>query len=288
MAKVQPQKSTASGITLSDEIENQQEIFIVLGNIGAGKTFFSASASNYMPKSLPAKKRTVLEDMLWMGFDAGAAAGFKHNKLSVPYLDIVQIMSDPDIYEHHGFTTRPPTITEALNIMHNLADDYIAEGKTHFLVVDTITTLDVMLLDHHRKVCKGDTNTYAKYDLNLAAHSEHHNRNKATGINVIYNCHSRAVGESPSQKDKNVSVLVVGGSRFIPDITGRAPAIYKRDASAQIVIAATKRPKVPGLSRKVYIGYNDIGWEGKNRYEGLLPDEMEPNLGKILEIIKKG
>lgn len=287
MAKPATKKSTRAkspasknglpeGVTYTDDETDDQEVILIVGKIGAGKTFTAASASQC--RTRPAGKEpkmTDLEDMFWGEADAKACAGFKHNNLKVRRYNFAKEMARTG-----------KSITYVIQkFMEKIAAMWHEDLK---VVLDTPTGLDALMFTDNFKKYRNHPNHHEVYKQNLGDHAILTQDLKALGTHLIYACHGRAfAGDS----DKEIVVKLTGGGEIVPDITGQAPKFYKRDATLQLGIMAKRPPKSKATVRTLLFGAeadaNNI--EGKNRYEGLLPDSMSPpDLKKVFEIIKRG
>jgi hypothetical protein len=272
-------KKAGPDVCYSDELEEQQEVIVIHGGIGSGKTTMALSASEFAPSKWVQKKGRGklidLADMFWLQYDVKALAGARILGVRVPVFNVIQYM-----VEHNC------DIIQATEAGLNAAID----SKAKFLVPDTITAFDAKLLAMHMRDCVGHPNKYEAYKLNLAAHAEFTDAATATGMHIIYLTHTRRFDRDADERGQNkaAAITVVGGAELLPDITGQAPKFYKRDATLQIVMKAFKDPKTRKIVREAHIGVNDEG-EGKNRYEGLLPDvQSPPHLRKLLEMAWRG
>jgi len=275
-------------VVYSDEDTENQEIVLVTGNISAGKTFLAGTASDFWPAKLPAAKMVTLEDMFWLQFDAKATAGFKHNNIKVATFDVNRFMSREELWSQ-SYRVQP-TIVQAIEAGLQAGAEFVAKnGPQSKIVVDTLSKMDYKLFLYHSEKAEkeqqmgGKENTYRKFDLNLMAHNRFHESIKGLGADIIYCCHLKA---EKQDADKAQATKVIGGASWVPDLIGQAPKYYKSDETLQLVLKATRAPRSKEVTRRVLIGINDEGYESKNRYEGLLPNEMEADLGKIMRLIR--
>jgi hypothetical protein len=291
--KMKPPAATPKPVPKRDDCWSDDEtmegfVVCIHGPMSAGKTFLAASASEHYPADLPAAKMVDLGDLYWGAADRGAVDGFKHNNIRVPVFNFTRFMGDRELWSKHF--NAEPTIIQTANHFVRTAKERVVSGLTKTIVVDTLTTLDSHFFAYHAAKYAAHPNHYEAYKHNLAAHLLFHTSLCQTGANILYLFHSRAAGDesSVSEKAKQASVLVAGGARYVPDLTGAAPKFYKHDASLQLVMMATKEAGKKKLIRKVLIGLNDKQYEGKNRFEGLLNEIEEPNLKTIFQKIKRG
>lgn len=264
-----------SDLISSDHLEDQQEVVVVHGRIGTGKTIFAATVSRFAPKTkLVAKKGRKslisLDDVFWFQIDRKALAGLKSLGMKVPQVfDLYRYMKKENV-----------DVLAAMD--HGL--DLAAESDADWLVVDTVSTLDTRMLAANKRATVNHPNAYEAYKRNLDQHADLVDGIIELGKNVIFLTHSRAFSEEKDQQNKAYAITIAGGGTMLPDLTGQAPKYYKRDNSLQIVMHAFKDPKTRKIVRKALIGINNEG-EGKNRYEGILPEEQEPpHLRKLLEM----
>jgi hypothetical protein len=266
-----------SDFAYTDEAEDEQEVLLGLGQVGAGKTFTAASASKCRknPGGREAKM-TDLEDMIWGEADSKACAGFKHNNLKVRRYNFVAEM------EKTG-----KSVTFVIQkFLELVVKNWHSELK---VVLDTLSALDTMMFRENFKKYRNHPNSYETYKQNLGDHLMLSQDLKALNCHLIYLCHGRWAKEDDDEK--NMAVKVSGGGQVVPDITGQAPKFYKRDATLQWAVIARKKPKSKEVTRTLLFGVeaNEENYEGKNRYEGLLPDSMSPpNLQKALKLIRGG
>lgn len=273
------------------------EIVGAHGGIGTGKTFLAATISQFWPTDLAARlkgtgKKVALEDVYWFEIDSNATAGFSTIGVEVPKFNLQAVMSREAEWKKYGFTRRP-SIIEAMGKFVALLKDRVAKGQTRFAIIDTVTALDGSLIVYHTKIADADTgqagNKYYKWQLNFAAHQLFHDSLKWSGANLVYCMHSKAVDEdTTSAKKKNQTVLMAGGAQFAPAISGQSAAVYKRDMTMQLLCKVSREPGKKGagsLVRKIITDVQSDG-ETKNRYGGILPLEMDPNLRAIYKAVR--
>lgn len=264
-----------SDLISSDNNEDQQEVTVVQGKIGTGKSIFAATASEFALKSpLKVKKKwpklVSLEDMFWLQYDRKALAGLKSLGMKVPNVF--------DVYRRMG----------------EYGEDVIDAGKrglelagqsdADWIVVDTVSTMDSRMLTYHTKATLNHPNGFEAYKRNLFGHALFVDDLISLDRNVIFLTHSRVFDADKDQQQKGMATTIAGGGDMLPDLTGQAAKHYKRDGSLQIVMHAFKDPRTKKLRRQALIGINDQG-EGKNRYEGILPEIQEPpHMRALLEM----
>lgn len=275
------------------------EVLGVHGTIGSGKSFLSLTISQFWPADLAARaksggKKIVLEDLFAFEVDSNPYAGCSTLGIEVPGLSLQKLRGDPKEWAKYGFSRRP-SVLEAAGLYAKLLTERCAKGQTHFGLIDTVSGLDGAFLAHNNVVVAGDpqlaSNKYAVWQLNLASHQKFHDAVKFAGaLAVIYDMHTRAVDEATdSAKKKNVSVLVAGGSKFVPAVTGQSAGVYKRDMTMQFVCRVKRVPGKKGaeaIARTVITDVDDEAGEIKQRYSGVLPQEMKPDLRAAYKLIR--
>lgn len=274
------------------------ECIDIHGGIGCGKSFLAATISQFWPGNIAERtkgtgKKVVLEDIFWFIIDSNAIAGFSIIGVECPSYNLQKVMGIEAEWKKVGFA-RKPSLIEAVNKYGTLLKDRVAKGLTRFAVVDTVTGLDGSLINYHRKMVENDAslsgNKFALWQLNYAAHQLFHDTLKFSGVNILYCMHSKSVDEETIQaKKKNQTVLMAGGATFAPAISGQSAAVYKRDATMQLLVKASVIPGKKGheaKSRKVITDISSDG-ETKQRYAGILPQEAEPNLRAMYATIRK-
>lgn len=279
----------------SDEDDEQQELMVVMGEIGAGKTYFANSSSDDWPRgSLPAKRMTPLNDVFNFQCDRKAVAGLKGDNIKVRTFDVIRAMTFPEVYEEYGFKG-PPSFVQATQIGLQKATEFAdwAWGRDlrPKIIIDTLTGWDGEQFSHYEAECQGHTNQFEAFKRHGAGHRKFLTSLLQTGADLIFCCHQRNFQVlTQGDKDKAVTVRVAGMEpSFVPDLIGKiGPKLYKRHTTLQMIMRAYSK-KVGGkrlMHREVLIGLNDLGGEAKNRYERVLPPVMKPDLRKILEMVR--
>jgi len=287
----------------SDDNEEQQEVLIVYGEIGSGKTYFTHGASVFWPKSLPAKKLITLEDCFTFQTDRKATAGMFGDNIRVPTFDVIRFMSKPEAWEH--YFKNPPNWFQAVEIGIRKAFEFVEraldQGLRPKVIVDSLTGFDAEQFrrakrEQQRHENEGEKhNAYGAFGIHGAWHADFFGDLMNSGADILLNCHQRAVkDDSRGAKERGVVVKVAGQDASIePDLIGQqAPKMYKRHATAEFLMQAT-RQKVSGrwqIKRSVIIGPNDQGGEAKDRYERILAQfggrMSPPDLRKILDLVQ--
>jgi hypothetical protein len=267
---------------MMDASNSFARLFVITGLIGAGTTFFAASASDKWKGAPPFKSKVRLDDCLWGLTDADGVKGFQHNNISVPTFDFFRFMSVPAVYKTAGFSSAPnlfASIKYFLNQCQKHCEVVLAQGRRPKIIIDTLSSLDEESITHFHKECLNHTNKYEAYKRNLVHHRILLSDLRKFQADVFLLCHMTVAGEDSTQdQDKAVKTKVAMGGQYVIDITGKSAGLYKRHTSYVLVIDATKE-KVGGkyaAKRRVLAGLNDKNFESKNRSAGLLPDVVEP------------
>lgn len=295
-SKVQAKSTTAiDGFRSSDEILADRLMFTVHSQPGMGKSFFAGTLSKFWPKELPTKKRTSLDDMVWMACDEGATNGLKEQGVNVPYVvDLNWLMRPP--------TKKDPdkpyasTILDALPLMIEIAYKRVEQGETDIIVVDTVSSIDRKLntyWEEHVPTTKGGKeDRFAMYRMVMKYHSQFYEAMSLFPCTVIFLAHTKAIieGDDDNAKAKHKAASLAGDNDLAPSITGKSLETYTANVSVEFALQAVRAPGwKPGdpaeFSRYVLpIGGN--GFRGKNRFQLSLETKEPAHLGRLVEKIR--
>jgi hypothetical protein len=257
------------------------------GPSGHGKTWFMGSASTYWPSPewfvTPVEERTwiKLEDLLWLPYDDGALDGFKAHKIDVPVFDVRKMIAKHGI----GKTMR--------RVPDELATFFAQNPAIKFAAHDTISEQDKFRQRELRSKEWGDPRQM--WGVLADDHARYRMDAKDAGVNYgvrnLFSCHSAAkveqsgVGDKAAaaaevEKVKKLATRTPGGASIQVDISGKGHDSYINNSSLVISIRTIKKKGQPD-ERKAQL--TSVGnFEGKNRFQGILNDEMEAHLGKML------
>lgn len=245
---------------------------MVHGPTGVGKTFFAATASQFWPDELPAKKRTTLDDVLWCQIDAGATAGFEEQKIIVPH-----------VLDFRGAISKYGLLKGVLGML-DVMDRQVESLAPKFLIVDTVSRLDKDVTAYYESRTPVDDRTgkedkWWAFKQILVMHKRIHGRFAGSGLKIIFLCHSKAQGEATTtaQVNQREAKAVPGGFDIVPEITGQARTLYVGDSSIEGVLKARL---VPGKERRFERFFYPFGVnasEGKSRFTRSLKREEGPN-----------
>jgi hypothetical protein len=274
-----PVKSKASKSSVYDEfVRPSSELTLkhpvvnLHGPIGAGKTTCALSACADKSK------------MLWISADNGATDPFATRGIEVPEFQIIEFMSNPDLWRRAGFN-KAPDIVQTMSFASKYAANRVQAGITRWVVVDTPSTLTVYTVNYWDQRFPDDG--FKMWRHNLKTFQRFHETLKFSGAGIIYCLHSRPVDNSDAAKRKDNEIrLVADGGRFKIDMPGQAADLYKREASFQFYIKVEKEPGRKSTRKRVaYLACDD--GETKNRFEDCLPDKMEPDISLAFKRIEK-
>lgn len=250
---------------------------LVQGPTKVGKTFLAATISEYYPEELPAKDWVDLKDLVWISWDAGATDGFRDEKLRV------DVINPTDMIAEFG---APRTIL----LLPQIVRKYVQEGGKKWVVVDTVSMLDVYLLGHFTdnpiRNNKGEVDTQAKFGAVLANHQAFYRGIRTTGASAIWLTHSKVTGDTSRNERLALTEMTqhADPSDIIPDITGKGAKVYTGNSSEQFVLLAKKIPGKKGgesLKRVLY-PFGNGQFQGGTRFGRTRNFEEEPHLGKLL------
>jgi hypothetical protein len=262
-------------VDYSDSGKDEQGVFIILGKTGVGKTFSWLSISDYRTNLVgPEPKMRDMEDLVLAEADSLGSAGLKHNNMRVRRFVFGRALAEGK------------SIGYALN---KFIEFLLLPSvwSTDLKVGVDLTGLDRFMFAQNVKASKGSPNKFEAYRLNFLDHVEFSQMIKGTNLHICYMCHGRQANEG----DKDAVVKLPGGGEIVPDLIGQAPKFYKTDASLQVAVVAKRGPRDKKFQRELLFGLeaDSKGYEGKNRFEGLIPDRQSPpNLREILRIINRG
>lgn len=291
-------------IVSSKEKTFKRPIIVVYGGVGAGKTTFAATASAHYHDKPDTDGLINLKDTLWLAIDAGATDSFITKGYKVPHFDLTDFMCEPDMWsealkapwmQNRRFSLEAgPNITDAIHYMSGLVKYCVKHGGITQIVADTVSKLNEKTVSYYMDLYTQSDNKYIVWQKNLALNKNFHEACLYSGAKgVYYLMHSKNVGmtdpektgEVKKEKSKKTDCFVVGTATVVPDVAGKAAGVYKRDASLQLVIGATRSLQTKKLVRKAYL-LEFEGQEVKNRFEGLLDEVMEPNMQPIKKRIQ--
>lgn len=264
----------------SDDAELEGDI-VIHGPPKHGKTFLAASASEFFPEDmdeLGSGKKFELDDMLWVSFDDGATAGFRGAGLKVRELSFRPLLAQKPL-------------PDALDLLAALVKKAFAAHPVKYIVGDTISMLDRMLVDYYATLHESSENTFAMWKDVLRRHMRFRAAMSAIPAEKIYNFHSKAQLEAsqktPDQRARADAAKLPGGEAITPDISGQARTAYIGNSSLELTIKCLVAPgKGKREVRRVVYPYGSGGFEGSNRYHHVLEYEEEPHLRHIFEKIR--
>lgn len=255
----------------STELTLKHPVINIHGPIGAGKTFMALSACKDKSK------------MLWISADNGATDGFATQGIEVPELNLISLASDEDMWRTARFN-RPPSVIERLSFATKYAADRVRAGVTEWVVIDTLSSIDVSTVNYWNTVYP--TDGWALYRANLQTHIQILEKLMNSGAKLCLLFHTAAVNEDDAKKKmQNQVMLVAGGAKFTLAVSGKSGALYKRHASFQIAIQKKQIPNTKRFERRAFLALDMM--EGKNRFEDCLDPEEKPDIQYMIDKINK-
>lgn len=271
----------------SDEATMSGAVVFVHAPQGFGKSTLSVTVSEQCPWPLPAKKKTIVDDIFYLGADSKATVGFRSLNIGVAnLLDLGLLRSREDRWRAAGFK-QAPTCSEALHFALDEAEKWCqarpATARGHF-VLDTASKIDS---DYWVEFDQGNGIQTAGMILQQTRFM--HDRILNMGFEtIIYLAHDKALMEfDGAMAGKNADVVKkagksLEGARIVPAITGQSVGVFNRDAILELSIDAPRDPGTRRRKRWVYTVPHE-GKECKNRFEAALDEKEEPNLRLILQ-----
>jgi len=243
---------------------------LVYGPPKTGKTFLGLTASKFYPTSLPAGEMTDLDDVIYLDFDDGLS-GLSEQNLSVPRIDLSKL-------DGKG-------LVDALTEVPKAITPRIKEGQTKTVVIDTISTLNTMLVAHYKQAYPDPRHQGIMYNEILRSHLKFFNSIRMLPCNILVLSHAQFkvdfTGDGTMSKKKQAESMP-GQSEVVPDITGRAGNFYR--ASTSIMMPMLKR-RMGGKNDRALYPHGYGGFEAGSRF-AVLEEKEEAHLGKLIAKIK--
>lgn len=299
------------------EHDTNRSIIILAGPAGAGKTFAAATGSKFFPhdrieelQSLSEAKgakavagRLVelpwisLSDMLWLPIDDGALDGLRAFKINVPYVDWRGLVMKNIERAKDADTEGLPIVPRIMALAAREIREALAapDGKYDFVVVDTISNLDLAIVTYADAKFEGP----AAYREILSMHRQLFGMLQGLDRNVIACSHLEALtdpikmngpageAQAADQKLRAEAVKMVGGGKLTLAMHRKARQAWQ-GGSTQFAVIAKKNDKGVLQRHLVTEVENSAGVEARVREE-ILVDTREPvrlrellvRLGKI-------
>lgn len=250
------------------------------GKPSSGKSTLAATLSKNCPAKLPAGKKTILKDTLWIPFDKNATTALRDVNLQVDEAPWEKMMADAE-----------DDITVALDYLTDFIYEQVEAGKT-LLVPDTCTKLDLLVnqwWNDNPIMSKGNVDGFGTgASIRSTMTRFHENLDQLTGVDIVWCMHSKPASESSSAQKKARAQAVAGSQSDI-----QFAFFYKETLNAyrndNDLILMTECLKKSGKYEYACYVDNDKGFETKSRYRNSLPPGKLPcNLKAIYNIIDKG
>ncbi len=240
------------------------------GPPGHGKTTFAASASEHFESK-------DLKDMLFLQFDLGGLDGLKAKGYKVAFIDTRALMAEKG------------AVRGTFDALDILAKHTEQNKDLRYIVVDTISEMDKLW---HEAIDKIEDDGRALYRQMLNNHIRFYNRviniSLKTAAKAIFIAHSKAKvldqTATEGQKKTQTADKLPGGNDIQVDVTGQGHGIYTRNGSLVIAMQCRSIKGKPDVY--VALPNGGGGFEGKNRFKGILNEEESPNLRAIFNKLK--
>ena len=228
----------------------KRRIITLLGAPKTGKTVCAATASAHYPDKVPAPKKTYLKDMVWLQFDTNGVESLRQFNV-YPYLIDLAGLTELKALQ--------PAVQQALQEVKK----GIAEGGIRWVVVDSVTVYNVILVNACRKIHGNDKRaTGALYNQVLGLHMDLVMQLQELEANIVAICHTTvknnffADGDSDKARKqaeleelRKRAVGLPDGGSIVADLTGKASNYYKASSDAIWPVVRVNE----GASAKHYI-----------------------------------
>lgn len=243
---------------------------MLIGPAKSGKTTCAATISEYFPEKVPAAKKTYLKDMVWCQFDTNGVETLR------------QLGTIPYIYDFSS-EINYGKLKLGIKTMCEDLKKAVAEG-VKYLVIDTITALDAVLLNHMRIQYPDPKFTGVLYNQLLGTHMDFALQLKQLPLTIIVIAHTKVNGMGSMSDDKELNMRkrasgLPGQSDIVAEISGKAANFYK--GSSDLIC-----PVLQIQDKYWLLPYGGYGFEGGGRFPPNVLEEKEPaNLRKLLDKI---
>lgn len=253
---------------------------------GGGKTGAALTISKKFPKSLPAKKPVVLDDVIHVGWDQTALVGFRHLGLRVPYhFDVLEMMTKN---EWGVIDTMRAIKDEAYEICEKV-------GGISGYIDDTMTAWDWMMVGELS--ASGWEGVQVYLQLKTLLQEYRMDVFAFPGQPILVSCFHLAAPavdivdkRDPKAKDKKKAADYViqgeGGFALTPAVSRSLKTFFFGAGSMELLCRSYKTPQGAWKYEIKTEDFKDV--RTKNRFRGLLNDTEPANLQVILDKVRKG
>lgn len=286
----------SSGLFGSSTKAVQAAIYHLHGYPASGKTFAALMASKKWPKNLEAqkksKKKILLDDVVYIGWDKGGLIGIKSYGIDVKYyIDMRDL-----VFKTGDLLDARDEMTEELTKL--LATD----KNIRVVIHDTISRFDSMLesycfhpdnVVYARDRVTGELEVDGMRTYGLVARYHHEYQASVTTtpeyVTTLFLFHQKVLDDSPKgkatqQKVNQAKLLQIrmGDAlvNVVPAITGKSLNVYTADCSMEFVMVKK------GGKRKLFPEVTD-GQRAKNRLEDVFSGPQPADMGYIIEKARK-
>jgi hypothetical protein len=287
-----PSSLNPQGLTsYTNEASGQLQIN-AYGPLGAGKTTFAASVSEFFPGVLPTKraakcaKLVDLSDIIFLAFDKDPAIGLSERGLKAEQFLVRRFMARESEWKKAKFHEAPDFIQACEIALEVAAEATLKRGKK-WIIMDTASHYDIDMCGYYsqegnKPVNKADKyDTRAMYGLIAEAQRQFYQTLTTLPAGLIVLAHVKAYSDqmTSDQKRAKISLTAAGMPDLVPAITGKSALIWKIDAIAEFFLKASMVNNK--LERFAYAA--DTTAETKNRLELSIPTKNPAHLRKILK-----
>lgn len=255
---------------------------LIHGPPASSKTFKAASSDAKF--KLDNKRWVKLDKTIWVPIDEGATSGLLEHKVEVPEVNVREILAEY-------------TVIKAINLICEEVESHVKEGMT--IVVDTVSALDDLIMDHYQMPEHMPTtrdnkrDSYALQRYVLATHSLFKQRLFELPCSLIMLCHSKPL-TSDANTTKKTQAQAPSGivSRYSMDVYYNAVRNIYRKHCDIIWAARVKRTTIQGKGEsKQYQLVSDSseadGFETKCRFQKYVKPVETDDLHKIFTRIEQ-
>lgn len=291
-------------VLITSSADSLQSGLIIFGAFGVGKTWLAGSASKHWPKTIPSTEPVVLSDCLWIKADVGATEGFTPNGISVPTIDIPNMLTPAVAGDE---TPKPRDIGEALQWTTHAAAHAVQEQGVSHIIVDTVSMLDRYIVDYWSKDenipknGKGEPDSRGKWGCVAQTHFRFWQSLTFLPAKTIFLCHAKTneselatIEGKKIKRDeirnsaKSAAVGTAGDNTIVPRISGSSAEVYLANVGLQLVLHAEQSLGSREFTRTLHPFGRKGGWQAKNRYQQFFKQEEPADLQHIYTKMQGG
>jgi hypothetical protein len=269
----------------------QNNFLVILGPPKVGKTVLASTVSEFFPENVLAKVPTEIPDVLYWQFDKKGTESLAALNLTAPtfkFDELDLLTTKNGKLELDGFA-----LERAILEAYEETKKRIAEGKTKFIIIDTLSAYDNFWSAYLAQTITDPRQNGLKFDKLAQKHTTFRYALASLGVTVVVLCHTKYKGdpmmggapEIMAANAKAKATQMVAEARILAAITGQSGGAWTNSGTTIWPISQL-RPKGGPVSVVIHPNGKE-GYESGCRYPGLA--DTEPgNLRKLFEKIKKG